>query len=920
MVKQSFSNFSNLEFIESLQKDYQDNPDSLDPSWQAFFEGIQIGAEGSNSSSSSLSEADKDSIGELNQKVSLLINAYRKYGHLLADVNPIDTDKERKIPELEISSYGLKEDDLDKQVKSLHFFPGEHISLRKIISALKETYCDKVGIEYMEVQNTQIEKFIQGKIESNRFKVQLDFEEKKMILELLNRSGLFENFLHTKYVGQKRFSLEGGETLIPIMAAVIEKASSAGTEHFYVGMAHRGRLNVLSNILNKAHGEIFSEFEDSYIPDSVEGGGDVKYHKGYHSIYKTRTGKDVKVNLAANPSHLEAVNGVVLGEARGKQVEIGDEIEMKKVVPLLLHGDAAIAGQGIIYETMQFCGLPGYKTGGTVHIVINNQIGFTTLPKDSRSTRYCTDIAKTFGAPVFHVNAEDPESCVFAANLAMEIRSKFQTDVFIDINCYRKFGHNEGDEPAFTQPLEYKLIRKKRAVREIYRDYLISQGVLEKELAENLEEDFKTAMQESLSKTKEGSSKVSKKVKSKAVSPFDEKEMLKPVDTRVSKEILESLTKKLSFVPEGFALHKKVQRLLKDRERMISGEKTDNAIDWGLGEHLAFATLLNEGTHVRLSGQDARRGTFSHRHAVWMDQNNAKKHFPLNHINPGKGRFDVFNSPLSEYGILGFEYGYSLNNPNALVIWEAQFGDFCNGAQIIIDQFISTGEHKWSTSVPLTLLLPHGYEGQGPEHSSARMERFLQLSGAANMQVAQPSTPAQLFHLLRRQVLASFKKPLIIFTPKGLLRHKLCMSSIQDLTDGSFEEILDDSRSDGSEESIVLCSGRMFYNLIEEKEKGAFKKAALVRIEQFFPLHTDKLRDILEKYKKLKQVIWIQDEPKNMGAWDYIRIRLEKLIAGKFPFRCVGRERSASPAVGSFSQHTKEYQQLTSQLSSLVGE
>lgn len=917
MGNQTFSNFSNLAYIEAMQKAYQENPSAVDPSWHPFFEGVSIGAE---SSSKSLSEEDKDSIGELNQRVSMLINAYRKHGHLLAEFNPISTDNSRKVNELEISTYGLTEDDLDKQVKSLHFFPGEHISLRKLLGALKETYCHKVGIEYMGGQSPDLEKFVQDKIESNRFKVQLDFEDKKMILELLNRSGLFENFLHTKYVGQKRFSLEGGETLIPIMGAVIEKGASLGAEHFYVGMAHRGRLNVLSNILNKSHQDIFSEFEDNYIPGSVEGGGDVKYHKGYNSNYQTQQGKKVCVNLAANPSHLEAVNGVVLGAVRAKQVELGDGVSMNKVIPVLIHGDAAIAGQGIVYESMQFTQLPGYATGGTVHIVINNQIGFTTLPKDARSTRYCTDIAKTFGAPVFHVNGDDPESCIFAAKLAMEIRNKFHIDVFIDLNCYRKYGHNEGDEPAFTQPLQYTLIRKKQAVRELYRDNLISQGVLEKKMAESLEEQFKNAMQDSLQEAKKKTTATKPTGEKAVANPFDELEVLKHVDTRVAKKTLRDLTKRLSIIPEGFTLHKKIQRLLEDREKMITADEGENTIDWGLGEHLAFATLLHEGVHVRLSGQDARRGTFSHRHAMWMDQKNASKYFPLNHINPGKGRFDVFNSPLSEYGVLGFEYGYSLTNPQSLVMWEAQFGDFCNGAQIIIDQFISTGEHKWNTAVPLTMLLPHGYEGQGPEHSSARMERFLQLAGAANMLIAQPTTPGQLFHLLRRQVLAHLKKPLVVFTPKGLLRHRLCMSSIKDLTDGRFEEIIDDSKADKSQEAVVLCSGRMFYNLAEEKEQGRLSNAALVRVEQLFPLHAEKLNACLEQYKNLKHVIWIQDEPKNMGAWDYIRIRLEKLIGGKVPFQCIGRKRSASPAVGSFSQHNKEYQQLISQLTSIVGE
>lgn len=916
MIKQNFANLSNADLIETMQQKYEQDPDALTGDWAFFFEGIKFGSDADKAAPHLTKDTD---LKDLNQKAVSLIEAYRRFGHVLADFNPIATERPKNIPELDIANFSLSTEDLQKPVKGQHFFANKEVPLKELIGALQETYCQKVGIEYMHMQDPQIEAFLQERIESNRCSINLSIEQKKMILEHLNRSELFENFLHTKYVGQKRFSLEGGETLIPIMAAFLEEGPDLGLEEIYIGMAHRGRLNILSNILNKKHSEIFSEFEDSYIPGSVEGGGDVKYHKGYASSYENKKGKKLAITLTANPSHLEAVNPVILGQVRARQIQLKDERLQDKVMPVLIHGDAAIAGQGIVYETMQLYKLPGYSTGGTIHVVINNQIGFTTLPKDSRSTRYCTDVAKAFGAPVFHVNAEDPDSCIFAANLALEIRQRFLTDVFIEINCYRKYGHNESDEPAFTQPIEYQLIRKKQPIREIYRDKLISQGVLEKQMALDLEGAFKKDLQNCLSETKESP-------KSKPIIPkqegdenrFKEESLYKSVNTKVDKTRLRVLTSKLAEVPKGFTLHKKIEKLVKDRENMISAKEDENSIDWGLGEHLAFATLLDEGIHVRLSGQDSRRGTFSHRHAMWMDQKNASKFFPLNHINPNSGRFDVFNSPLSEYGVLGFEYGYSLVAKKNLVIWEAQFGDFFNGAQIIVDQFISTGEHKWGTASSLVMLLPHGYEGQGPEHSSARIERFLQLCGAANMQVVIPSTPAQLFHLLRRQILGDFHKPLIVFTPKSLLRHKLCMSSINDLSEGNFETIIDDKRAKADAKTMLLCSGKMFYNLVETYQNKNAPEFALVRVEQFYPFDHTALQKLIASYKQLKNILWVQDEPRNMGAWEFLSPKITKLLPSGVNLHYIGREASASPAVGSFSLHNREYEQLVQQIDRLL--
>lgn len=924
-----FGSFGNLQAIEALYLQYINQPASVDPVWQQYFTWFETtGGEGDLPSDLKRWLESKKSehslrapalaagvthlptipqIGDL--RIYNLIHAYREYGHRKAKVNPIATDGQKTVPELEIERFGFSSADLSSHFPTLGVLPKETATLSELLETLETIYCGTIGVEYMELLNPDLEAWLQSQIEPTQFSPQLTIDQKKQILNYLNESELFEVFLHTKYVGQKRFSLEGGETLIPMLKHLINVGADLEIDDFLIGMAHRGRLNVLSNVLNKSHKEIFTEFEDNNLPGSYEGSGDVKYHKGYSSKIATPTGKQVEVHLADNPSHLEAVNPVVEGQTRAIQVQKGDDKAMKRTLPILIHGDAAVAGQGVIYETLQMFKLPGYGTGGTIHLIINNQIGFTTLPKDARSTDYCTDIAKGFSAPVFHVNSEDPEGCVYAVSLAVAMRQRYGCDVFIELNCYRKYGHNEGDEPAFTQPLEYQLIRKKKPVREVYRDNLISQGVMEKKIAQQLEKKFQDSLQEELKEIQKGEKG---KTSPKKLSPKKEKpDLFKPFKTGVSFKQLKACAEAFCKVPGGFSIHKKLQRLLENRLEMVKSAKEKKSVDWGMGEHLAFATLLWEGRHVRISGQDSRRGTFSHRHAMWVDQKNAKKYFPLSRMKEGQGRFDVFNSPLSEYSVLGYEFGYALSYPEALTVWEAQFGDFCNGAQIIIDQFICSSEQKWGDVAPVTLMLPHGFEGQGPEHSSARMERFLQSCGNENIQVVNTTTPAQLFHLLRRQCLRDIKKPLVIFTPKGLLRHPDCVSDVADFTKGSFKEILDDPTPPKSCKRLLLCSGKVYYELAEKRNEVKTKDAALVRVEQLYPLNAEYMKKELKKYlSKVKEIAWIQDEPKNMGAWEFIFPLLLEIAPKGCEVNFYGRPRSASPAAGSLSIHKKEQQAL----------
>jgi len=917
--------FLNLDLIEDQYARYQKDPASVDSAWRPLFDQFSsplqqpqipppISESLSHPTLTPQQVAGKSVIyyprleiasSGPDMRVQRLVDAYRTYGHLAAKINPIFPSENSDPPQLALENFGFSRQDLPSHVSSCGLFPEESVPLLDVINALKSTYCDRIGVEYMRIHSPEMEQWLQDQVEHKRFRQELSIEQKQMILQQLNKSEIFESFIHMKFVGQKRFSLEGGETLIPMLASLIDTGASLGIDEYILGMAHRGRLNVLANIFDKSYSDIFSEFEDNYIPASVEGSGDVKYHKGFYSDLKTVHGHSVQLTLTPNPSHLEAIDPVVEGQVRGRQTLRNDDVAYDKVLPVLIHGDAAFAGQGVVYETLQLSQLEGYATGGTVHIIVNNQIGFTTLPKYGRSTCYATDLAKVFGCPVFHVNAEDPEGCVFATNLAVQLRQKFHCDIFIDLVCYRKYGHNETDEPAFTQPQEYQIIRKKQPIRDIYRDELIHQGLLESSVAEALEAEFKSSLQEALKEKKLPSPRTGQENTRSAIAKNDD--FFRHIQTGVTVQTLQEVGFRLCHVPEGFVLHPKLAVLNKERESMLKEDNATRFVDWGMAELLAYGTILWDGTSIRLSGQDTCRGTFSHRHALFMDQVKVQEYIPLQHLKGDQGHFDVYNSPLSEYAVVGFEFGYSLGVPEGLTIWEAQFGDFANGAQIVIDQFISTAEQKWCQKSGLTLLLPHGFEGQGPEHSSARIERFLTLAGDHNMQIVNPTTPAQLFHLLRRQVLRPIKKPLIIFTPKGLLRHPSCVSRLSDFTQGSFQEILDDPSPPKRTRRLVLCSGRIYYDIAAERDKMAVDDISIVRIEQLYPFDIDRLKSVISRCQGLKECIWAQEEPSNMGAWNFIRPILREILPKDIDLTYAGRTRSASPAVGSYSLHKKEH-------------
>lgn len=861
---------ANLALIEQLYNNYLANPESVDLSWRHFFEGIDVG-------SYLYKRGAEPKTDSSNLRIYDLIQAYRRYGHLEANFNPLESPNTSE--ELKLEKLGFFESELDQIFPTLGFCGKQEASLREIIATLKAIYCSRIGFEYMDLGKPDLEKWVQGRLEPE-LQIQLSIEEKHQLLETLNQSEVFETFLHTKYVGQTRFSLEGGETMIPILAEIIDLGSRLGIEEFLIGMAHRGRLNVLTNILKKPLMTILEEFEDDTTL-SFSGNDDVRYHMGFIGEIKTRSGKSVTVEMAANPSHLESVDPVVLGQTYAKQM-LKNDLDKSRTAAFLIHGDASIAGQGVVYESLQLMNLPNYSTGGTIHLVVNNQIGYTTLPEEGRSTRYCTDIAKTFGCPVFHVNAEDPESSLFAAKLAVEIRQKFRCDVFIDLLCYRKYGHNEGDEPSFTQPRQYQLIRSKKSIRQLYYEQLLAAGHLEQKMAEALDLQFKETLKTALAQAQE---KVAAKFVERAAPAS---EVFQKVSTAVDAATLKSVLETFCRPPADFHLHPKLQKWLQDRLASLSG-----LIDWSTAECLAFGSLLAQGIPIRLSGQDAQRGTFSQRHIVWIDTETGRPYCPFKGIQ-------AVNSPLTEYAGLGFEYGFSWSATSSLCLWEAQYGDFDNGAQIIIDQYITGAEQKWNCTSALTLLLPHGYEGAGPEHSSARIERFLQLAANENFFIVNASTPAQYFHLLRRQALRKSKKPLIVFTPKSLLRAQACTSKVDAFTSGGFEELLDDPTAPPSAKRLIFCSGKVFYDLLKERKKNDI---ALIRIEQLYPLHTEKLKKILAKYKGFTECFWVQEEPENMGAWNYIRPLLPNPTY-------IGRPTNATTATGSSRKHKQDQKTL----------
>ncbi|HEY4302350.1 MAG TPA: 2-oxoglutarate dehydrogenase E1 component [Candidatus Didemnitutus sp.] len=892
---------ANAVVVEEYYQRWLDNPESVDPTWRAFFQGFSFGSDGKALSAAPAAGLAADSLKQA--AVHYYINTFRSIGHTQAHVNPLDSNPPPPAPKLKLELFHLSDADRDTVFDLGSYLGGGQMKLGDIVAALNQTYSGHVGVEFTHIQDQDCRRWLQERMETTRLQPKFTKAQKIRILRRVHKAELFEKFLHTKYVGQKRFSLEGGETVIAALDSVIDHCPAGGIEEIVMGMAHRGRLNVLCNIMRKSFDQLFEQFSENYVPDTVAGDGDVKYHLGYESVLKTTSGEKVEVRLAPNPSHLEIVNPVVEGKARARQRIRGDTVERRAVLPLLIHGDAAIAGQGIVSETLQFSQLPGYRTGGTVHFVINNQIGFTTDPSDSRSTRYCTDIAKSIEAPIFHVNGDDPEAVCMVAQLAVDFRVKFKRDVFVDMYCYRKHGHNETDEPSFTQPLMYKLIAAHDLVSAIYTRQLIAEGSITEAEGDAIRDEYSRALDENLGKAKAREAAKAEKRKSLAdafkgsTAVFQPDYSHTPVNTAVPAAMVDQVFAGLTTVPAGFKVHPKIQRFIDTR---AAAHKAGGPFDWGMGEALAFGTLLLDGIPVRVSGQDSERGTFTHRHAVFNDIETGEKYKPLNHLAEKQARFCVYNSLLSEAAVLAFDYGYSLDYPEMLCLWEAQFGDFANGAQVVIDQFFAAGESKWQRTSSIVLLLPHGYEGQGPEHSSARLERFLQLCAENNIQVANLTTPAQFFHVLRRQMKRDFKKPLVVMSPKSLLRLPAAVSRIEDFTSANFEEIIDDPTATEKTERLVLCSGKVYYDLIDFRERNKVTNAAIVRVEQLYPLHRTRLEEIARKYPAAR-VIWCQEEPENMGAWRWIAPQLES-IAGRKP-EYAGRHEAASPAVGLLALH-----------------
>ena len=905
MDKFSFLNAAHTAYFADLYDQYLLNPDSVEPSWRAFFQGYDFGSE-SYGLNGEIVEGVSTQIPEQIQKefnVVRLIDGYRNRGHLFTKTNPVRARRTYE-PTLDIANFGLSNQDLDTVFSAGEILGIGPQSLRSIIVHLDKIYCNSIGVEYMYIRKPEEIQWIQDKLNVNDNQPNFTVDQKKHLLKKLNEAVSFESFLHTKYVGQKRFSLEGGESLIPALDAIIEKASEYGVKEFVMGMAHRGRLSTLTNIFGKSAKDIFSEFDGKDYEQEVFD-GDVKYHLGWTSDRVTDTGAKINLNIAPNPSHLETVGAVVEGIVRAKQDDKYPD-NPSQVLPIVVHGDAAIAGQGLVYEIIQMASLDGYKTNGTIHIVVNNQIGFTTNYLDARSSTYCTDVGKVTLSPVLHVNADDVEAVVHSVLFALHFRMKFKRDVFIDLLGYRKYGHNEGDEPRFTQPKLYKAIAKHENPRDIYAEKLIAQGIINKEYVTKLEEDYKASLEVNL----EDSRKIEKTV----ITPFmenewknyvtvTEDEMMKPINTKVSKKELSKITQVISTLPKDKKFIRKIERLVESRQTMFDEDK----LDWAMAEHLAYGTLLEEGYDVRISGQDVERGTFSHRHAVVKVEDSEEEILLLNQISDKQGKFFIYNSLLSEYGVVGFDYGYAMASPKTLTIWEAQFGDFSNGAQIMLDQYISAAEDKWKLQNGLVMLLPHGYEGQGAEHSSARMERYLQLCAKDNMYVVDCTTPANMYHLLRKQMKANFRKPLIVFTPKSLLRHPRCVSTVDEFANGSFKMLIDDEQAKADKiKTLVFVTGKFYYDLLEAQENLGRNDVALVRIEQLFHLPTDDIREILKKYKNADDVVWAQEEPRNMGAYSHMLMHLDEAKT----FRAASMRAYGAPAAGSSTRSKRRHQEV----------
>jgi 2-oxoglutarate dehydrogenase E1 component len=907
MDRLTYLNIDNAPYIDSLHEAYKQDPESVDYGWQKFFEGFDFGQTAQSGTAigvapQATTTATPDHIlKEIN--VLNMINGYRARGHLFTKTNPV-RERRHYYPGKELETFGLTDADLDTVFNAGTEVGLGAAKLRDIHDLLEQTYCQAIGAEYKYIRNPIKTKWFEDRMEKVRNMPNFSTDEKKQILNKLSQAVIFENFLGTKFLGQKRFSLEGAEALIPALDSVIEKGADLGLEEFVIGMAHRGRLNVLANIMKKSYKEIFSEFQGKSYDAESSFGGDVKYHLGYSNDIETANGKKVHLSLCPNPSHLETVNPIVEGLVRAK-ADFKYNGDYKKIAPILIHGDAAVAGQGIVYEVLQMSKLDGYRTGGTIHLVINNQIGFTTNYKDARSSTYCTDVAKTVLSPVLHVNGDDAEALAYAINMAMEYRQTFHEDVFIDILCYRRYGHNEADEPKFTQPLLYKAIESHANPRDIYNQKLIENGSIGATYAAEIEKTFRATLQKMLDESKAEEHFTASRPMYGGVwqglhIASDKEVNGTSPDTSIPEAELLKIGKGLTTLPGDKEFFKKIEKLFEDRKNMVEKTKT---FDWAMGELMAYASLLKEDHRVRLSGEDVKRGTFSHRHAVLTLADSEEEYTPLNTLGT-EAKFDVYNSLLSEYGVLGFEYGYALADPNALTIWEAQFGDFYNGAQIIVDQYIASAETKWQRGNGLVMLLPHGYEGQGPEHSSARIERFMELCADNNMQIVNCTTPANFFHVLRRQLHRDFRKPLVVFTPKSLLRNPMCVSPIDAFTKGKFQELIDDKFvTDKSVKRVLFCSGKIYYDLLEKQQADKRKDVAIVRVEQLYPTPVIGMQKLKAKYSNATEFFWVQEEPENMGAWPYM---LRKFRKSELQLEVISRKESASTATGYAKQHTSQ--------------
>jgi 2-oxoglutarate dehydrogenase E1 component len=893
----------NAAYIEEQYARYQRDPDSVGEEWALFFAGFDLAGRQSPAAGGTAG-------------VFGLVNAYREVGHLVARLDPLERSNEDSHPLLDLGLFGFGPDDLDREVDAGPF-KGEHKgSLRELIAALRETYSSTLGVEYMNLSDPARREWLQERMEPMHNRPRLDDETRVHVLTRMLEADAFEQFLHVKYVGQKRFSLEGAATLVPMLDALIETAAGMGAEQIVLGMPHRGRLNVLAHVIGKPLERIFGEFESSFAPQDVSGHGDVKYHLGHSNSRTMRNDRTVHMDLNFNPSHLEFVNPVVLGSMRARQ-EVMRDPERDRGIPVLLHGDAGFSGEGIVGEALTMAQIGAYQVGGTIHIVVNNQIGFTTSPWHARATRYCTDIARVIEAPVFHVNGDDPEAVVHAITLAVEYRAAFKSDVIVDLVCYRKHGHNEMDDPTFTQPAMYKTIAAHTPAARQYADRLQREGTLDSERLSQIEREIDARLNEAHQRARSAQGAGTSESLGGTWNGLEWAGEDWGAKTGVARERLERAVERVCALPEGFHPHPRIARLNSDRLEMMRADR----LDWGLGETLAYASLLMEGRNVRLSGQDTGRGTFTHRHAVLRDHENGQRYIPLQHLADDQGRFEVIDTPLNEAACLGYEYGYSTADPHSLVIWEAQFGDFTNVAQVYVDQFLASAESKWRRMSGLVLLLPHGYEGQGPEHSSARLERFLELCANGNMQVCNLTTPGQLFHALRRQLHRKFRKPLVIMSPKSLLRHKRAVSNVAELTDGEFRNVIDDARLEDPRavRRVLLTSGKFFYTLLEAREEREITDAALVRVEQLYPFPRTELEQVFAHYPNARDLRWVQEEPANMGAWRAIRHRLEAILPEGASLSLVARKASPTPATGYYAKHVEEERTLLDRALAEVG-